>query len=313
MNRQQLFTWPPAVMCFALVCALLWGSAFPLVKTGFRLLEIEHNTGGKLYFAAYRFFLSGLMIFSVVKFTGRSIRLPEPRDYVTLLLLGLLQTTLMYTLFYIGLSNTTGMKTAIINGSGSFFLAISSHLWMKDDVLTPRKNIGLILGFLGIIFVNLNKNGFNFDFRLTGEGFVLLSTLASTAGMLVVKKSSSRIHPPLMSAYQLTLGSIILWLIALAVEDPAVIHFTGPSLLLLCYLSFLSAAAFTLWYALVKYNQLTSIAVYRFLIPVCGTFLSAAILKEEQLDWLALVSLALVSIGMVLTSRKKAPIVLGRP
>jgi len=313
MDRQKLFTWPPAVVFFALVCALLWGSAFPLVKIGFRLLEIERNTGGKLYFAAYRFFLAGLMIFATVRLTGRSIKLPEPRDYATLFLLGLLQTTLMYTLFYIGLSNTTGMKASIINGSGSFFIALSSHLWMKNDVLTARKNIGLVLGFLGIIIVNLNRSGFNFDFRLTGEGFVLLSALASTAGTLLVKKSSPRIHPPLMSAYQLTLGSLILLLIALAVEDPAVIHFSGTTLLLVCYLSFLSAFAFSLWYVLVKYNQLTSMAMYRFLIPVCGTFLSAAILEEEHMNWLALASLALVSIGMVLTSRKQGPILLGRP
>jgi drug/metabolite transporter (DMT)-like permease len=313
MDRQKLFTWTPAVTFFALVCALLWGSAFPLVKIGFRLLEIERNTGGKLYFAAYRFLLAGLMTFAVVRLTGRSIRLPEPRDYATFFLLGLLQTTFMYTIFYIGLSNTTGMKASIINGSGSFFIALSSHLWVKDDTLTPKKNIGLVLGFLGVSIVNFNKGGFGFDFHLTGEGFVLLAALASTAGTLLVKKSSRRIHPPLMSAYQLTLGSLILLLIALAVEDPAVIRFSGSTLLLLGYLSFLSAFAFSLWYVLVKYNQLTSMAMYRFLIPVCGTFLSAAILEGETLDWLAIVSLALVSIGMLLTSRKQAPIVLGRP
>jgi drug/metabolite transporter (DMT)-like permease len=304
MERQRLFTWPPAVIFFALVCALLWGSAFPVLKIGFRLLDIERSTGGKLYFAAYRFFLAGLMIFAAVRLTGRSILLPRPKDYATLFLLGLLQTTFLYTFFYIGLSNTTGMKASIINGSGSFFIALSSHLWIKDDALTPKKNIGLVLGFLGIVIVNFKKSAFDFDFRLTGEGFVLLSALVSAGGMLLVKKTSPRIHPPLMSAYQLTLGSLILLLIALAVEDPAVIHFSGSTLLLLGYLSFLSAFAFSLWYVLVKYNRLTSMAMYRFLMPVCGTFLSAALLKGESLDWPAIASLTLVSVGMVLTSRK---------
>ena len=27
INREKLFTWPPAVFFWALVCALLWGSA----------------------------------------------------------------------------------------------------------------------------------------------------------------------------------------------------------------------------------------------------------------------------------------------
>lgn len=304
MDKEKLLTWPPAVISLVLVCALLWGSAFPIVKIGFRLLEIEGNTGGKLYFAASRFLLAGLIIFCGMRVSGRSIRLPGARDYAVLLLIGLLQTTLQYTFFYIGLSNTTGMKASIINGSGSFFIALSSHWWIKDDTLTKRKSIGLIVGFLGIILVNFNQNGFNLEFRLTGEGFILFTTLCSTAGLLLVKKSSVRIHPLLMAAYQLTLGATVLFVIAMAVEPPDIIRFSPASLILLIYLSLVSASAFSLWYALVKYNRLTRMAVYRFLIPVCGTFLSAALLKGESLGWLTLVSLALVSAGMVLTSRE---------
>lgn len=304
MNKQQLLTWPPAVIFLALVCALLWGSAFPTVKVGFKMLQIEQSTGGKLYFAAYRFLLAGLMIFGALVISGTSVRLPTGRDYLVVLLLGLLQTTLQYIFFYIGISNTTGMKAAIINGAGSFFLALSSHWWIKDDILTAKKNVGLVLGFMGIVLVNLKQQQFNFEFHLTGEGFVLFTAVASTAGMLLVKRNSPRISPPLLSAYQLTLGSLALLIIARILEPPGILHFSPAALFLLLYLSFVSAAAFSLWYVLVKYNHLTSIAVYRFLIPVSGTFLSAAILEEEHLTWVALLSLALVSMGMVLTSRK---------
>jgi len=304
MNKQQLLTWPPAVIFLALVCALLWGSAFPTVKVGFKMLQIEQSTGGKLYFAAYRFLLAGLMIFGALVISGTSVRLPTGRDYLVVLLLGLLQTTLQYIFFYIGISNTTGMKAAIINGAGSFFLALSSHWWIRDDVLTAKKNVGLVLGFMGIVLVNLKQQQFNFEFHLTGEGFILFTAVASTAGMLLVKRNSPRISPPLLSAYQLTLGALALLIIASILEPPGILHFSPAALFLLLYLSFVSAAAFSLWYVLVKYNQLTSIAVYRFLIPVSGTFLSAAILEEEHLTWVALLSLAMVSMGMVLTSRK---------
>jgi drug/metabolite transporter (DMT)-like permease len=304
MEKQKLLTWPPVVIFLAFGCALLWGSAFPMVKIGFKVLQIEQSTGGKLYFAAYRFLLAGLMIFGVLLASGSSVLLPVGKDYALLLLLGLLQTTLQYTFFYIGLSNTTGMKASIINGAGSFFLALSSHWWIKDDVLTTRKNMGLILGFLGIVLVNLRQGQFDFEFHLTGEGFLLFTALASTCGMLLVKKNSLRIRPPLLSAYQLTLGALVLLIIARTLEPPGIVRFSPSTLLLLLYLSFVSAAAFSLWYVLIKYNQLTSIAVYRFLIPVSGTFLSAAILEEEHLTWIALLSLALVSLGMILTSRR---------
>ena len=228
IKRENLFTWPPAVFFWALICAMLWGSAFPMVKTGFVMLDIQHNTGGKLYFAAYRFLLAGMMIFAGVFVSGKPIRLSHKRDYGAMVLTGLLQTTLQYTFFYIGLSNTTGVKAAIIIGAGSFFLALFSHLWFKDDRMTFRKSAGLILGFVGIVLVNLQGDSLDFHMTLTGEGFILLTALSSTLALVVVKKTAVRVYPPLMSAYQLVSGAVALFLLALFFESPAILVFPVP-------------------------------------------------------------------------------------
>jgi len=307
MIRQPLLTRPPVVIALVLICSLLWGSAFPLLKIGFKLLQIEENTGGKLYFAAYRFLLAGLMIFTGLAVLRKPVLLSRGKDYAVLLVVGLLQTTLQYILFYVGLSHTNGMKAAIIVGSGSLYLALFSHWWMGDDRLTKWKVIGLILGFTGIVLVNFRPGQLTFDFSVRGEGFLLLGALCSTLAILLVKKSSKRFYPPLMVAYQLTLGSIVLLIIAFGMEAPTVLPYTHETALLLIYLAFVSAVAFSLWYVLVKYNQLSKMAVYRFMIPVCGVFLSAAILATESLNRTALVALAFVSIGMVLTSMSPTP------
>jgi len=303
-SRDQLFTWPPAVFFWALICALLWGSAFPLVKTGFTMLDIQNSTGGKLYFAAYRFFLAGLMIFGGVIATRKSVVLAHHRDYGAMLLTGLLQTTLQYTFFYIGLSNTTGVKASIIIGAGSFFLALFSHLWFKDDRITARKSIGLLLGFAGILIVNLQGGSLDFQVSLTGEGFILLAALSSTLAIVVVKNVAARVSPPLMAAYQLVIGASMLFVLALFFDPPSIVAFTGPSLILLLYLSFMSAAAFSLWYVLIQYNRLSNMAAYRFLIPICAVLLSVALIDSEYLDWPALLALLLVCLGIVLTSRE---------
>jgi drug/metabolite transporter (DMT)-like permease len=221
-----------------------------------------------------------------------------------MVLTGLLQTTLQYTFFYIGLSNTTGVKAAIIIASGSFFLALFSHFWFKDDSLSFRKSAGLILGFAGILLVNLKGSSLDFHLTLTGEGFILLTALSSTLALVIVKKTAVRVYPPLMSAYQLVTGAIALFGLALFFDPPSVLRFSGPSLALLVYLSFLSAAAFSLWYLLIQYNRLSSMAVYRFLIPICAALLSVALIEEERLHWTAVAALMLVCLGMVLTSRE---------
>ncbi len=301
-RKKDLLAWPPFVFLLVALCALLWGSAFPCLKIGFAMLGIEHSTGGKLFFAAYRFFLAGLLIFAALAAGGKSLRLPSVDAFCSLVLLGVLQTFLLYFFFYIGLSNTTGVKAAIINGSGSFFLALFSHLWFPDDLLTRRKNLGLVLGFLGVVLVNFRRNQFDLEFRLTGEGFVILSALSSALGLMIVKRRSVNIHPPLMSAYQLCIGAVVLYGAAWLFDPPGVVSFSAASLLLLAYLSFLSAAAFSLWYVLIKHNPLSSIAVYRFLIPISGTLLSSLMLKGESLNWLLLASLLLVAVGMILTA-----------
>lgn len=302
MDKETLLRWQPAVVCLTLVCALLWGSAFPLLKIGFGLLQIVDNTAGKLYFAGYRFLLAGAMIFAGVLAVGRPVALPRKKDYAVMLLIGLMQTTLQYTFFYIGLSFTTGIKASIITGSGSFYLALLSHWLIRDDSLSVKNMAGLVVGFVGLLVLNLKKGEISFEMSLLGEGFIFLGVFLSALATIAVKKTAVRLYPPLMVGYQLTLGAIVLLMIAAAMEPPSVLHFSPPTLMIMIYLSFVSAAAFSLWYVLVKYNDLTRMAVYRFLIPVCGTFLSAVIMETETLDWSALMALSLVCCGMVMTA-----------
>ena len=52
---EKLFKKPIVICVMALICCALWGSAFPCVKIGYELLQIE-TTGSQILFAGYRFF-----------------------------------------------------------------------------------------------------------------------------------------------------------------------------------------------------------------------------------------------------------------
>ncbi len=47
----------------ALVCCALWGSAFPCVKIGYEMFQVE-GSGSQILFAGYRFFLAGVLTLS---------------------------------------------------------------------------------------------------------------------------------------------------------------------------------------------------------------------------------------------------------
>ena len=73
--------------------------------------------------------------------------------------------------------------------------------------------------------------------------------------------------------------------------------------MLLLYLAFISAAAYSVWAILLKHNPVSRVSVFGFLNPVCGVLISAAVLHEsDQINALFLLSLLLVCTGIVVVN-----------
>src|SRR5690606_39530862 len=81
-------------------------------------------------------------------------------------LLGLTQTAIQYVFFYIGLAHATGVKSSIMNSTSVFFSVVLAHYLYADDRLNGRKALGCLIGFLGVVVVNLGGAGLGFDFSL---------------------------------------------------------------------------------------------------------------------------------------------------
>jgi drug/metabolite transporter (DMT)-like permease len=295
------------VLGVALFCCLLWGSAFPAVKVGYALLHVaKTDTAAQMLFAGWRFFAAGLILLALAVLSRKPIAVPRAQ-IGRLLGLGVFQTTLQYVFFYIGLAHATGVKSSIMNATGAFFGVILAHLLFPNDKLTPRKIAGCLLGFAGVLAVNLGGAGFDLEFSLLGEGFVVAAAFVLAAGSIWGRAISQTIEPMVMTGWQLTVGGAVL----LAIGEGLGGHleaFDVRSLALLAYMAGLSAAAFALWSLLLKHNPVGLLAVFNFLIPVFGVLLSALLLHEPVLAWKNAAALALVSGGIVLvTGRKMLP------
>ena len=78
-----------------------------------------------------------------------------------------------------------------------------------------------------------------------------------------------------------------------------------PAMLMLLYLAFISACAYSIWSTLLKYNPVSKIAVFGFMNPVCGVLLSALLLGETQQAFRpeALIALAFISLGIFIVNK----------
>lgn len=302
-TKENLLTSTYVVMGLALIACFLWGSAFPSIKTGYKIFNIANDdTYSKILFAGYRFFLSSIMIFLYCFITKYSIKISKKNIY-KLILLGILQTFFQYIFFYIGLSNTTGVKGSILSASGTFFAVMIAHFFYTEDKMTWKKILGLILGFTGVIIVNSNKGSFSGGFRFTGEGFILLASLFGAFASVYTKKLVKEMPPFAITAFQLCIGSIALIITGFSGVSQN-IAFTPIGSVLLLYMAFISAAAFSIWTTLLKYNGVGRVSIYKFSIPLFGVFLSFIILKESFSSSNVLLAVIFVSLGIYLINKK---------
>jgi len=294
------------VFALATLCCALWGSAYPAIKNGYALLHIAAgDVASQVLFAGWRFAAAGLILLGLAGLLRKPVRVRDARQVRQVALLGLTQTAIQYVFFYVGLAHATGVKSSIMNATGVFFSVALAHFLYRDDRLSARKVVGCLIGFLGVVVVNLGGGGrLTFDFTLLGEGFVIIAAFVLAAASIYGKRLSETMDPMVMTAWQLLIGGGLLTAGGLAfggrIEG---VDLASASLLL--YLALLSSVAFSVWSLLLKHNPVGLVAAFNFLVPVFGVGLSAVFLGESFLRWSNLAALVLVCAGIWLVTRPR--------
>ena len=295
-------TW--IMILIAMFCCFLWGSAFPCIKIGYRLFHIAGNdTASQILFAGCRFALAGMMVTMISSIKNKSFT--KPKSPFRIATLSAFQTVIQYIFFYIGLAHTSGVKSSILTGSGTFLTLFVCCLGFKQEKLTLKKVLGSILGFVGIILVNLNGKSIDFDISLMGEGFILIAAFCTAMASAYIKKFSKDSDVVMLSGYQFFFGGLVMALAGL-ISGGELHGFTPGSSLLLIYMGFISAMAYTLWSILLKYNDVSKVSTCKFMNPVFGVILSSIFLGESgQLGIKVAVALLLVCAGIFIVNYKK--------
>ncbi len=293
------------VVCIcAILCCVLWGSAFPCVKIGYKLFDVDtQNVPSLMLFAGTRFALAGVLVIIFGSILKRRFLLPKAKNLWRVGLLSVFQTIAQYTFFYIGLANTAGVKASVLNGLGVFFTIIAACFIFRTEKFNLIKFAGCVLGFGGVILINLGGD-FSFTFTLLGEGFVIFSGLSAAVAAGLVKVFSKYEDTTALCGYQFFMGGTVLVIIGLATGGEFRPVAVG-SIFMLLYLGFLSACAFTLQGFLLKFNPVSKVAVFKSTNPIFGAVFSAIILGESDqlLSYTTLIALVLVCAGIFIINK----------
>ncbi len=298
----KFYKHPIAIFALATFACALWGSAFPSLKVSYAALDIGGaGWATKLQFAGYRFFLAAVYMLAFILVTKRKLKITK-QVILPLVALGIVQTSLQYLFFYNGLANTTGVKGSIMTSLGTFFSIVLPHFYYANDKMNRQKWFGLILGFSGVVYVNLAKGPLTGGFAWNGEGLLIMAALTGAVSSIMAKELSGRMDTVVMTCYQMFTGSFIMIIISWFALGGNVIHITADIVPIFMHLALISSAGFGIWFTLLSKNPISRVSIYKFQIPIWGSILSSIFIPGESLNSEILLSLVLVSSGIFLVN-----------
>ena len=297
-------TW--VVAALACVCCLLWGSAIPLIKTGYRLMQMDSaDTASQIVFAGVRFALAGILVLIFASLREHKVLLPDRTVLKYAVPVCMAQTVCQYFFFYIGVAHTSGVKGGIITGLGNFIAILMACLLVRNEKMTGRKLAGCILGFAGVVIINMAGGSMDMGFRLTGEGFVLIAQLSYGASTVLINIFSQKVSPVILSGCQFFMGGVLLFVVGILMGGH-LDHMSVAGAVLILYLAMVSAVAYTLWSVLLAHNEVSKVAIFGFVNPLCSVVLSALVLGEvsQAFNARSLIALILVCVGIYIVNYK---------
>ena len=250
-----------------------------------------------LTFAAIRALLSGGTLLAVALVLGH--HLPRSvEDWLALAVIGFGATTLaFFGMFHAAEFVSPGIAT-VIASTQPLMAALLAH-WFLGERLSIRGQVGLILGFLGIVLISvpqLSTAGGD-AFRI-GIAYIVVSAIGITVSNVVIKRIATRIDPLMAMGWQLVIGSIPLAVIAVATEDPTAVRWTVEFLGSLIGLSLAgSALAYWIWCKVLKSVELSRANAFTFLVPLFGLGMGVGFYRE-QLPAVAIAGIALTLLGI---------------
>ncbi|TDT71770.1 drug/metabolite transporter (DMT)-like permease [Hypnocyclicus thermotrophus] len=285
----------------AIFACFLWSTAFVGIKIGYTYYSSPFN------FAGLRFTLAGVLLLPLIYKEKLFKILKDNLKFI--FFISLAQTGIGYAIFYSAMKYVDGAVAAIVIGASPLITAILSHYLLDNDKMSKAKFLALISGMLGIILISLSTKPFSVNGlkSMLGIGLLLFNSILGGIVNIKISKNKIVINPIVLSSLQMIIGGIFLLIIGRVFEGKIYFDFPIVFYISLLWLAFLSAAAISIWFKLLKSKDIkvSELNMWKFLIPLLGAFLSWIILPNENPNFLSIIGMIIILISLVSYNRIK--------
>lgn len=278
-----------------IVLAAIWGSAFFNIKIASDTYTPMAIAFGRIFFAALVMVLYCWMKGIKIDAFGEHWKM-----YASI---GLVNLILPFFFISFGIVKVQSNMAAILMSTAPIFATILGQLFIQDEKINFLKLLGIVIGFLGIVYLfsdDLLINQSNFLYAL----IIILGPFCYTLGGLFSLKLKHVKNETLTSSI-LVWAVIMLLPILFIVENPTELRPSWSSTISLFYLGVVATAiAWLMRFYILKNNGLVFQSQVAYIIPIFGLIFGYLFLGE-QITYKIVVALVAVLISTFLIEKSK--------
>lgn len=286
-----------------LLLALLWGSSFTLIK-----VSLEGLTPSQLVLT--RLVLGASVLFAITRF--RRVGLPRGAStWGHVAVAAAFGNVVPFLLLSYGELTTGAGLAGVLVGSTPLLTLALAAVALRTERPTPRKAVGLLVGFLGVVVVLgpwRDSSG-----SLAGQLACLGAALSYAVGFVYVRRylSPRGLAPLALATAQLASAVVLQAMVTpfLAWQAP---HVTGRVTLSIVVLGVLGTGlAYVLYFRLIADVGATNASAVNYVVPVVAVLVGVMLLGEP-VTWNLLLGGLVVVVGMGYAENRTAGLHLSR-
>ncbi|MDB2370927.1 DMT family transporter [Alphaproteobacteria bacterium] len=278
-----------------IVLAAIWGSAFFNIKIASDTYTPMAIAFGRIFFAALVMVLYCWMKGIKIDAFGEHWKM-----YASI---GLVNLILPFFFISFGIVKVQSNMAAILMSTAPIFATILGQLFIQDEKINFLKLLGIIIGFLGIVFLfsdDLLINQSNYLFAL----IIILGPFCYTLGGLLSLKLKHIKNETLTSSI-LVWAVIMLLPVLFIFENPTELRPSWSSTISLFYLGVVATAiAWLMRFYILKSNGLVFQSQVAYIIPIFGLIFGYLFLGEK-ITYKIIVALIAVLVSTYLIEKSK--------
>jgi len=276
----------------------IWGGSFLFIKIGLEVLAPLQLALGRMAF--------GTAVLLVMTVVGR-VPLPrEPRLWAHLAIAATLLNSVPFVLFAYAEQRIPSAIASICNATTPLFTLVIALIALPDERPTPRRGLGLALGFAGVVVVlGLGRAGVGRPDLLGVLLGLVAAVLYALGGVYLRRHLSATPYSALaLSTVQLFIGTVQLAIITpLATDMPA--HLPVHVVLAMLALGALGTGiAYVLQYGLIRIAGATLTSTVTYCLPVVSIGLGVVVLGEH-VAWNAPIGAAIIIVGAAMSRSRR--------